>query len=616
MKKFYMSVVFLFGVQSYFNQASSADVSLSSNESDPVIVTATRTARTAEETLSSVTVITQEDIERQQAASIQEVLRSVAGLSVANSGGEGKLSSIFIRGTESDHLLVIVDGVKIGSASAGLSAFQLIPVELIERIEIVRGPRSSLYGSEAIGGVIQLFTKKGKGELRPTVSLSAGSFDSYKALAGLSGGDDKTWYNVSVSSYDTQGFNACDGEPLVGGCYATEPDDDSYRYTAGSIALGHQLTKRTKVDLNWLRSNGNVKYDGFYNQSETVQQVAGARFSHEVSSSWNLSLLVGQSKDESDDFSNGTFLSKVNTKRDTASIQSDLLMNNESELTLGLDYQDDQLDSNTAYNETTRTNKGLFAQYIHDLGKQNLQVSARRDDNEQFGNHSTGSIAWGMDVGKRKRVIVSYGTAFKAPTFNDLYYPFAGNPDLKPEESSSVELGVSGRESWGKWSVNLYRTDIDELIIYDVVASMPENIEKASIKGIEFIVQSRIMHWDTQLNLSVLDPKNRSNNGNNGNVLPRRAKETAQLVVSRNFGKYNLGGTVIADGNRYDNAANTVKLASYYTVDIYGSYQAATDWRVGASVKNIFDEDYQTVAYYNTPGRYYLLTVSYQPSKL
>ncbi len=620
MKNRFIAVAILFGLQSLSHQAGGAEVNLSDNESEPVVVTATRTARTAEETLSSVTVITQEDIERQQATSIQEVLRSVAGLSITNSGGEGKLSSIFIRGTESDQLLVIVDGVKIGSATAGSSAFQLIPVELIERIEIVRGPRSSLYGSEAIGGVVQIFTKKGKGELRPVISLSAGSFKTYKALAGLSGGNDKTWYNVSISSYDTEGFNACDGEPMVGGCYATELDDDSYRYTSGSVAAGHQLTKHTKVDLNWFRSDGNIKYDGYYNESETVQQVAGVKLSHELSNVWGLSLLIGQSKDESDDYSNGTFLSRVNTKRNSATLQSDQLINSNSELILGLDYQDDRIDSTTDYSVTSRSNKGLYMQYLHDSGVHNFQVSARHDDNEQFGSHNTGSLAWSTDVEDDLKVIASYGTAFKAPTFNDLYYvdpffPPGSNPFLEPEESSTTEVGFRKRTVWGSWEINFYRTDIDKLIVYDLALSMPENIEKASIKGAEFIVQSRIMHWDTQLNLSLLDPENRSNNGNNGNVLPRRAKETAQLVFARNFQKYNLGGTIIAEGERYDNAANTLKLGSYYTADINGSYRMDRDWRFGASIKNIFDEDYQTVAYYNTPGRHYLLTVSYQPQK-
>ena len=620
MKNRFIVAIGLFGFQSIFHQASSAEVNLSNSESDPVVVTATRTARTAEETLSSVTVITQEDIERQQATSIQEVLRSVAGLSVTNSGGEGKLSSIFIRGTESDQLLVIVDGVKIGSATAGSSAFQLIPVELIERIEIVRGPRSSLYGSEAIGGVVQIFTKKGKGELRPVISLSAGSFKTYKALAGLSGSNDKTWYNVSISSYDTEGFNACDGEPMVGGCYTTEPDDDSYRYTSGSFAVGHQLTKHTKVDLNWLRTDGNVKYDGYFNESETVQQVAGVKLSHELNTDWSLSLLVGQSKDESDDYSDGIYLSKVNTKRNSVTLQSDQLINSNSDLILGLDYQDDRVDSTTDYSETSRSNKGLYVQYLRDAGVHNFQVSARHDVNEQFGSHNTGSLAWSTDIDGELQVIASYGTAFKAPTFNDLYYidpffPPGSNPFLEPEESGTSEVGFRGRTVWGSWMINFYRTDIDKLIVYDLALSMPDNIDKATIKGLEFIVHSRIKGWDTQLNLSLLDPENRSNNGNNGNVLPRRAKETVQLVLSRNFGKYNLGGTVIAEGERYDNAANTLKLNSYYTADINGSYRVDHDWRVGASIKNIFDEDYQTVAYYNTPGRYYLLTVSYQPSK-
>ena len=595
-------------------QTSLAEIN-TDNRSETVIVTATRTAITADENLSSVTVITHEDIERQNATSLQEVLQSVAGITMASSGGQGTISSLFMRGTNSDHVLVLVDGIKVGSITAGLTAFEFLPVEQIERIEIVRGPRSSLYGSEAIGGVIQIFTKKGDGKAKPSLSLSAGTYNTYKAVASVSGGDDRLNYNASLSSYDTKGFNACDGQPPFDGCGVIEPDNDSYRYVSGGLSLGYQLTDKTKLELSWLRSDGDVKYDGFYNQTKSTQEITGLKVSRDISSSWVTSFQLGQSKDERDNFSDGTFLNYSNTDRNSATLQNDFLLSDNKELTVGLDYQDDQLDDSFGYDNTSRANKGLFTQYIQGMGDQNIQASVRYDDNEQFGDHTTGSLAWGYKHNEKQRVTLSYGTAFIAPSFDDLYFPGFGNRYLRPEKSKSFEVGYRQQASWGGWSLNAYRTYIDDLIVYSFLSSLPENIEKAWIKGLEVTINARVSNWDAQLDLSLLDPENQSNNSNNGNVLPRRAKKLARLVISKDFGKTNVGGTLVAVGERYDDPANTKQLNSYYTLDINASYRLNPDWRVSASIKNVFDEDYETVDYYNNAGRNYLLTVFYQPAK-
>ncbi len=176
-----------------------------------IVITPTRTAKTADQSLTPVSVITRADIERSQAQSVQELLRGGAGIAVANNGGDGKISAVFLRGSNSGHVLVLVDGIKHGSATAGTTAFEHIPVDQIERIEVVRGPRSSLYGSEAIGGVIQIFTRKGGGKLTPSFSVTGGSYDTGKATVGLSGGGDHAWFNVNASGASTGGFNSCDG---------------------------------------------------------------------------------------------------------------------------------------------------------------------------------------------------------------------------------------------------------------------------------------------------------------------------------------------------------------------------------------------------------------------
>lgn len=585
-------------------------------ELDPIIITATRTAQTADETLSSVTVITKKEIERQQAQSVQDLLRGVPGVSVTNDGGPGKATSVFLRGTESDHVLVLIDGVKVGSATLGTTAFQDIPVWQIERIEIVRGPRSSLYGSEAIGGVIQIFTRKGGGALKPYFSLGGGSYRTYNASAGLSGGGEHGWFNLSASGINTEGFNACDGKPSPdgAGCFTTEPDKDGYRNLSGSLRAGYRFDSGVEMDVHALRAKGKNEFDGSYvNESESVQQVNGGTLRFSPVNTWQATLAVGRSRDESDNFKDGAFASHFDTQRDTLSLQNDVTLATKHLLTVGADYQDDRIDSTTAYAVTSRNNTGLFSQYQGRFGASDVQLSLRRDDDQQFGEHDTGGTTWGYALSERLRVTASYGTALKAPTFNELYYPGFGNPDLHPETSRSVELGLRGESAWGRWSLNTYETRIDDLIAFDSSTFAAANIDQARIRGLEAVLGTRLGRWILNTNLTLLDPQNRSGGANDGNVLPRRAKQSLRLDADGYFGRYRLGATLLAAGKRYDDLANTHKLGGYATLDIRTEYALAKAWRVQGRIENLFNKHYETAAFFNQPGRSLYLTLRYQP---
>lgn len=584
-----------------------------STEVEPVIVTATRTAQTAAETLAAVTVITRKDIERRQAQSVQDLLRGTAGFSIANNGGAGKATSVFLRGTESDHVLVLIDGVKIGSATLGTAAFQDLPVELIERIEIVRGPRSSLYGSEAIGGVIQIFTRKGRGPVKPSLSLSGGSFDTYDASAGVSGGDEREWFSAQLSGIDTEGFNACDGTPAGAGCFTDEPDKDGYRNSAGALRGGLRFDNGAEADLHWLRSSGDTEFDGsFVNASESMQQALGGSLRWSPLDAWQMTLAAGQSRDESDNFKDGAFQSRFDTERDSFTFQNDVTLADTQLLTVGLDYQDDRVDGTTAYAVDARDDTGLFTQYQGAFGGHDVQLSLRRDDNEQFGNHNTGGVAWGYALRNALRLTAAYGSAFKAPTFNELYFPGFGNANLHPEESRSLEVGVAGDIGTGRWSLNAFGTRIDELIGFDA-SFTPTNIDEARILGIEAVLGIQLAGWDFDTNLTLLDPENRSGDANDGNVLPRRARQSLRFDADRQVGKFTFGTTLFTEGKRYDDLANNRTLGGYTTLDLRGEYRFAQDWRLQARVANLFDKDYETADFYNQPGRSLLVTLRYQP---
>ena len=585
------------------------------SDTDPTVIniTATRTAQKVKDSLASVTVITRQDIERQQANSLQDLLTGVAGVSITNTGGSGKVTSLFLRGTESDHVLVLIDGIKVGSATAGTTAFQDIPVDQIDHIEIVRGPRSSLYGSEAIGGVIQIFTRKGGGAFTPYFSLGAGSYQTYSGSAGVSGGGKHGWYSINASGIDTQGFNACNGT-LSSGCYTIEPDKDGYNNLSGSLRAGYQFDSGLKLDAHALRTTGKTEFDGSYtNESKTAQNIIGTTLQYSPLELWQLNLALGRSQDKSDSFKDGTFKSRFNTTRDSLSWQNDLSLAEHQLLSLGFDYLDDKIESSTAYTVTSRDNKGLFAQYQGTFSKYDLQFSLRQDNNQQFGKYTTGGAGLGYALSKTLRLTATYGTAYKAPSFNELYYPSYGNANLRPEESSSFELGLKGLTDWGQWSLNAYETRIDNMIGYDSVTYASVNINQARIRGIEAVLSAQFDNWTLNTNLTLLDPENRTVSTTAGAVLPRRSKQSLHIDLDRKFVHYSYGTTLRVEGTRYDDLANKHELASYGIIDLRAEYSLAKDWQLQARIENLLDKNYETAALYNQPGRSLYVTLRYQP---
>ncbi|MEO8810416.1 MAG: TonB-dependent receptor, partial [Rhodanobacter sp.] len=510
---------------------------------NPVVVTATRTPVTIEDSLSSVTVVTRADIERLQPLSVSDLLIGLPGVSIAQAGGLGQPTSLFLRGTNSSHTLVLIDGVRIGSVGNGLAAFEQLPVNQIERIEIVRGPRSSLYGADAIGGVIQIFTRHGSrdGGLLPSFSLTAGSNRLLRGQAGLSGGGDHGWYNLSVGEAYTRGINACKvgAAEAFAGCFTDEPDRDGYRNRNLVLNGGYRWDNGAQITANWLRSLGEVHFDGsFQNRSRTVQQTAGSAVTINPLEAWKSSLSIGQNLDRYDNYENRTFTGYIYSRRNQASWQNDISLAEDQLLTLGVDWQGEHIDSDTGYLGDRRHDTGTFAQYQATVGHHEIALSFRRDDNSQYGNHDTGALAWGYHFEGGLKLTASYGSAFHAPTFNDLYYPYgSGNPDLKPEKSRSAELGLSQQAGPWNWALNAYQTNIDQLISLDS-NYYPLNISQARIRGVEGQLGVDLAGWTLQGYLSWLQPRNEDGGPNDGNVLPRRAEQTARVDLDRRFGAF------------------------------------------------------------------------------
>jgi len=586
---------------------------------DPVVVTATRTAITVDDALSSVSVITRDDIERLQPTSLVDLLTGLPGVTIAQSGGMGEQTSLFLRGTNSSHTLLLVDGVRVGTVSAGLPAFEQIPVEQIERIEIVRGPRSSLYGADAIGGVIQIFTRHGQrdGQVTPSLSVTTGSRGTIGSQVGLSGGDRHAWYNLSLGGEYTRGINACrDGAGTVfAGCFANEPDRDAYRNYNALANAGYRWDDGTELAATYLRSRNYVEFDGapYGNQALNQQQVAGARLSFRPLPFWQVTVGAGQNLDKATTYNDGVYLRYSDSRRNQASWQNDLSLADNQLLSLGVDYQQEHLDSDTGYLASSRGDTGVFAQYQGTFGRQELQASARHDHNGQFGNHDTGALAWGYHFDHGLRLSASYGSAFHAPTFNDLYYPYgSGNPDLKPETSHSAELGLAQQGDGWNWAVNAYQTKISQLITLDS-NYFPRNLSHARIRGLEGQVGATLGGWRWQGYLTLQQPRNDDGGANDGHWLPRRPERTARIDVDRRFGDVSVGATFNAAGHRYDDLANATRLGGYATTDLRASYAFLPHWELEGRLANVFDRQYETVHYFNQPGRSWYLTLRYRP---
>lgn len=594
------------------------------------VVTATRTAQTASQSLAAVSVIDREDIERSQARSVPELLRQVPGVSLANNGGFGKNTTLFLRGTESDHVLVLIDGIKVGSASAGLTAFQDLPVELIERIEVVRGPRSSLYGSEAIGGVIQIFTRRGaESGLHGRMRVAAGSNQTWERSLGLSGGDAQTRFSLGANLDESAGID------WTHASYPSDADHDGYRNQSLSFTLSHALSDDLEVGFNLLDNRGRSRYDNPFGPEQdlytdfTVSSVSGF-IDAMVNDHWQSRLELGHSENrdlKSDKLSDQN--SVFNTYRDSLAWQNDLRLNAQHSLILGADWYEDRLNTGPAFfigstplyfAEDSRWNRGAFIQHRFQGESFSTELGLRRDQNQQYGSQNTWSGTLTLPLNPDNDLLLSYSEGFRAPNFSDLYYPGFSNPDLKPEHSRSYELQWRSQLTpSSRLETSVYRTDIRDAIIFDFGAQRPENIGSARINGLETALKQEWFGWQSSLGAAIIDPRNRQS----GEQLPRRARRTLNLDLDRQFEQLGLGASwqLVSDSREDQAPQKQARLGGYGLVGLRSSWTVNREIKLDLKLDNFFDKSYSRALYsyqggdygYRTEGRTWMLGVTWTP---
>lgn len=569
------------------------------------------------DTLAAVTVIDRAEIERKQFNSLQDLLRTIPSVSCTNYGGQGKTTGISIRGTNANAVLVLVDGQKVGSATLGQTAFEHLPIAQIERVEVVRGPRSSLYGSEAVGGVIKIYTRQGSTDgIKPFASVSYGSHETYEANAGVNVRTDNSWATLSLAGLKTQGINA---STLT---EAADLDKDGYENASVSLRAGHQFSDRLEISANVLHVNGKNEFDnqddwgyGAYTDTQNVhskieQSVYGINTKFKPIDAWTTELKLGRSEDKAETFD--AYPSEINTERDTAAWLNTVNLTDKHTVLAGVDYQLDKVTGSNTYVKDERDNIGYFAQYLGSFAQLDVQAALRLDDNEQFGNQTTGNASLGYHLTNDILAYVSYGTAFRAPTFNDLYYPSSGNPDLEPEESKNIEVGFKGQNQYVNWELSAFDNKIDDLIAWAPNASgqwLPDNVQKARIRGVELVLGQSYDAISWNFNYTYQEPENRSE-GAKAKQLVYRPEQLMNLDVDYKIDQWTIGGAIRAESSR-PTGDFSPELAGYALFDTRVTYQATPEFSIQAKLANVFDVEHKTYNGYNQDGQTAWLTLRY-----
>ncbi|MBF8223268.1 TonB-dependent receptor domain-containing protein [Halomonas sp. 328] len=556
---------------------------------NPLVVTATLAPRTADESLASVTVLDEATLRRQDPTSLTDLFRGQPGVDVSTSGSFGKNSSVFLRGTNSDQNVLLIDGIRLRSATLGSAAWQFLDPRLFQRAEIVRGPRGSLYGADAMGGVIQLFTPEGEaGAPTPRISVGGGSFDTQRYSASLAGSSGGTRYYFAGSRFET------DGQPVRRG-----GDDKGYDNTSGLVRLSHTFDNGAEVGVLALRARGTTEYDesGSLATTDYVQQVAGIYGELPVTANWRSRLTLSEARDESD---NHFYDSILDTQTRTARWENTLGAG-AHEFIVGAEYLNDSVAGSITgsmpwdgpYDVEGRDNKAIFTQALLDFSPFAVQASLRYDDNQAYGEEVTGSLALGYDLDAYHTLRASYGTAFKAPTFNQLYWPGFGNPDLEAETSTSYELGARGQYRHYFWDLALYQSDIDNLISGQNGGAT--NVPTTRIRGVELSAGAEVADWNLAAALTYTDPEDRET----GNRLARRASQSLRLDADRALGDWSLGGSWVVQNHRYDDAANEERLAGFGLVNLRAGWEFAPLWSARLTLENALDKEYVTARFFD-----------------
>ena len=597
-----------------------------------LVTTPTRKSENQKNIIANTTVITEEEIEQAGLSSLSELLQKQSGIEISNLGGPGKVSSINIRGTSSTHSIILLDGMRIGASTSGMTAIENLPLSQIEKIEIVRGPASSLYGQDGIGGVIQIFTKKGREGFHPYLSIGYGRYQTKQLNAGISGGNKTTSYALNISGTNTDGFSAF--VPDSSKASNTQNlDKDKYKNRSISSTLSYNLNKDYKIDLQYFLTTGRNMFDNrFANSSpdqnyrdKSKQEVYAMKTTGQINKLWESSIKIGKSTDlysAQQHYNMDTFVydpdvvDLYETTQYQMTWQNNIKLNKGS-LVMLYDFLQEKIDTTDLYDKTKRTNNGFVLGYNIEYNQNTLQTSLRKDLNSQYNNEATNNIGYAYQINPQWKISSSFGTAFVAPSFNHLYSSVdswaLGNPDLKPEKSKNIEGSIKYQDNSKSFSLTAYQNAIKDFIIYEAIAensrTNTQNLNEAKIQGVTLTGDQSFEHIQLKGSLTAESPKNKDTN----KYLPRRAKLYGNLSINYYIQEWIFGIEQIGSGSRYDDKANNNKIEGYMITNLIANFALNEKTTINFRLDNAFDKAY-ALAYegsqssstgyiYQTPGR-------------
>ena len=594
------------------------------------MVTATRTEQPLVDLVADVSIIDREQIERSGATAIGDVLARVPGIEMARNGGPGNTTSLYLRGAETRFTAVFIDGVRVDSQSTGGAAWEAIPLPQIDHIEVVRGPASAVYGSDALGGVIQIFTRKGQGPLTPFVGVGLGTYGTRKWEGGFSGSQGKVDYAFSLAREASSGFNA-----RLLPAPPTKPynqDDDGYVSESASGRFGWQLNAAHRLEASMLSSNVDAQYDSsntapkstYDDHSLHLLQTKVVNWRAKWSDSYSTQVSVTESRDQYETKPTA-YLSM--TRLNGYLWQNEFRVGSHL-MTAALERKVDYLENGLTVDPSTaivrdRSQDAQALGYGWRQQRHSLQLNARHDQDSEFGGKDTGSAAYGYALTPQWRATASVGTAFRVPT---LYQRFSssGLASLQPETSRNMEAGIRYTDGSTSWGVVAYQNQVSNLITFvrnqgtcpnntpPTAGSTPGcyfNTAQAEYAGLTLSGQQRLATVNLFASLDVQALRDTAT----GNFLPRRANHHANIGADTRVGMWSLGGNLQLSGARYDDAANTILLPGYALASLFASTKLDKDWTLLARIDNLTDSPYQLTSGYATPGRSLYVALKWAP---
>ena len=588
--------------------ASTATLQAAPVTLDPIVVTATRTATALSQIGSSVTVVTAEEIEEKQQTSVVDVLRSVPGVNLAQTGPTGGAVSVYLRGTDTKHTLVLIDGMEFRDPSGfGGADLSNLTTDNIDRIEIARGSQSVLYGSDAIGGVINIITKKGSKTPQANLTVEGGSYNTFKESAGFSFGGDNVQTSFSVSRTDSDGYSALNEDDGLS-------EDDGYKNTTVMLNVGAQLTEKFEFKLNLRSTEAKYEYDGSVfdmstftfvpkdldNVQETSERMARLEGTfHLFDDAWTMTLGTSASTYnrlyQTELYGRSEYDGQL-TKFD---IQNTIAIGDNQTVVIGAETE------KAEYDNGKNRNTSIYIQDQISLGNFSTAVGLRLDDHEEFGQETTWRIAPTYKFEKTNtRLKASVGKGIKAPTLYQLYSPY-GNEDLDAETSFSWDLGIEQALFDKSLIINLtyFFNDIDDYIdFYDNGTPSNydddhySNIKTLETKGVESTIDWYASEYFTiNLGYTYTDSKDASNERKARIPLHKGSMGISVYPVDN----LTFNTNVIYTSQRDDTAET---LGEYTLVNVATSYQINDRFEIFGRVNNLFDEDYEEIAGYGTAG--------------